>query len=810
MGGMGRFMINVRTRKTGAGPVLHATISAIALVIASHSPALARQSAAAPPPADNSGFDDGEQGIVVTARRRVETAQDVPVALSVVSAETIERTGNFTLGQMQQLVPSLQVQGTNARNTSVNIRGLGANSAAAVDGLEYGVGFYVDGVYYGRPGQSQFDLVDIAQIEVLRGPQGTLFGKNTTAGALNLTTREPSFTPEAVVEGWLGNYGFHQLRGSVSLPVIDDTVALRVSIADTHRDGFLTNVYDGSDAQDYDNFTGRAQLLITPSESVRIRLIGDYSKQKQHISLTLIDDYFTQYANGARIANNVIDRAERTGLALPTTDAFAREGNSNSPFQADMESYGASGQVDWDLGSATITSITAYRWWDWYPRNDIDGTPLSVNLTAHSNNFQRQFSQELRIASDGGNTVDYVAGLYYFWQVIRAEGEFSYGKDYAAWNLNPATASPARIAATDYAMNGFEADWFSDPRTKSYAAFGQADWHITDALTLTGGLRYTHEDKKGGFSQTWVAGNDLSVLSGQALIDARAARNAVNPEFGFSAKLKSDAVSGLITASYKVDDDAMLYASYSHGSKSGGLNLTAGGAARPVVNPEKVDAYEIGLKSQFFNRQLTVNAAAFLTDVSDFQANITEPVVGTNNVIQYIANIPKVRSKGVEADISFAPSRWFSLSASGAYVDAEYVSYANAPQAPESMNTGATQDLSGVRLPNVSKFTYTLALNVAQPIDGGDAELYGRADFMHRSSFNASATNSIYSELPGYGVLNGRIGVRLAQGSFDLSVWARNLTNKNYYVARTAGTFGFITGNVGDPRTFGGTVRVRW
>jgi len=810
------------TRVTGTPALLRSGVAVAALIAAV--PVLAADgNATAEGAAEYSvGYADEGEAIVVTARRREESSQDVPIALSVVSAQALEQTGNFTLNQVQQLVPSLQVTGSNPRNSNINIRGLGANSAvAAGDGLEYGVGFYVDGVYYGRPGQSQFDLIDLQQIEVLRGPQGTLFGKNTTAGALNITTREPSFDPELTAEGSLGDYKFHQIRASGSLPIIADKVAVRLSVADTHRDGFLTNLFTGDDAQNYDNFTIRGQLLIKPVEDVKIRIIGDYSKQKLDLILNVVDGYFSTYANGTRIPNNIFDRAARTGYDLPTGNVYSREGNSNSPYQANMEAYGVSGQVDWDAGPATLTSITAYRWWDWFPKNDVDGTPLSVQLKGQMWNFQRQFSQEFRIASNGENKIDYVAGLFYFWQKVRGYGETQLGKDNAEWNLNPATIPAQTIVNTDLALTDFQANSFSNPQTKSYAAFGQVDWHITDALTLTAGLRYTHEKKDGVFSRFQVpSGLDLSGLPADQLAAIAAIRN--NPanqvsDMSFSARLKDNAVSGLATLSYKVTPDVLVYGSYSRGSKSGGLNLTAGGLTRPVsdsskigtVDPEKVDAFEIGLKSQFLNGKVTFNVAAFLTEITDYQANVTEQLAGFPNPVQYIANIPKVRSKGLEGDIAFAPSKWINLSASASYTDAKYVEYTNAPQAPERANEGAIQDLSGMRLPGVSKFTYSISADVAQPVND-HLEAYARADWLHRSSFNISPMNSIYGDIPGYGLLNGRIGLRTSGSGIDVSFWVRNLLDKNYYIGRNGGPFGLISGTPGDPRTVGGTLRVKW
>lgn len=748
--------------------------------------------------------DDAGGEIVVTARHREESAQDVPVAISVLNSESFEKTGNFTLNQIQQQVPSLQVVNTNPRNTNITIRGLGANSSLAVDGLEYGVGLYLDGVYYGRPGQSQFDLVDLQQIEILRGPQGTLFGKNTTAGAINITSREPSFTPELTAETTLGNRNFHQIRVSGSAP-LSDTVAVRLTVADTHRGGFLTNVYDQSEAADYDNVSLRGQLLWKPSSDLKVRLIGDYSKQQQHFILNVIDGVFTRFADGTPIANNILDRVARFNLPLPSYGAFRRLGNVNSPFQANMESYGVSAEADYDFGGAHLTSITAYRWWDWHPANDGDSLPLSVITQAQQQNFQRQFSQELRLSSSGKRFIDWQVGLYYFWQVVRGYGATAYGSDFATFNL-PATTPPATAATVAAAMTNLKTATYSDPRTKSYAAFGQIDIHLAEPLTLTAGLRFTHEDKTGSFSRFIApgSGGDRSLLT-----PAQQAQFAVS-DIAFTTADKRDALSGLVTLGYKVAPDALVYATYSRGNKSGGLNVTAGGAGHALIRPEKVDNFEIGLKSQFLDKRLTLNAAAFLTKVRDYQANISVPVGNTSTFIQYIDNIPEVRSRGIEADLSYAPSEWVNLSASAAYTDARYVSYRNAPNAPENNPAvNPVQDLSGVALPGVSKFAYSFAADLARPVGEG-MEAYAHADWLHRSSFNSSGTNSIYAVVPAYGVLNGRIGLRTAGGKYDFSLWARNLANRNYYVSRGASNnYGLITAALGDPRTFGATLRVK-
>jgi len=759
---------------------------------------------AAAPDAPAGDAAEGAGEIIVTARRRDEDAQSVPIALSVVDARALAATGNYSLGQIQQLVPSLQVFSFNPRNTNVNIRGLGSNVALTNDGLENGVGIYIDNVYYGRVGQSQFDLVDLAQVEVLRGPQGTLFGKNTTAGAINITTRAPRFTPDLSAEASVGDHGYYQLRGSVSGALIGDVLAARLSIADTYHDGFLTNVHDGSKAQDYQNFSVRGQLLIQPSSTVSIKLIGDYARQKQHAVLNLLAGYFGRYDDGTAIANNFADRVTRAGYTpLPLTP-FARAGDSDSHYQANMKSYGLSGQLDWDLGGAALTAITAWRWWDWDPANDGDATGLPIITRAQQANRQRQFSQEVRLASKGHNRIDYVVGAYYFWQIVRGYGATAYGSAAANWYLPTVPAATANAA-----LNGFEANSVSTPATKSAALFGQGIWNVSDALKLTLGLRYTHEQKQGGFSQYWVGGTDVATLPAATAATVIALRNQFNPVTSYATRFTDDSLSLLANVSYRIAPDVLVYASYSRGSKSGGLNLTSLPAGvTPEVRPERVNAYEVGLKAQALDHRVTANIAGFWNDISDYQTAITDQAQGSPVYRQYIANIPHVRSRGIEADLAFAPTRRLSLTASGAYTEATYLRYTNAPQAPERLDLGATQDLSGKPLAGVPKFTYTLGADLSQPLADRDGlELYGHADFSHRSSFNTSATNSRYAQVAGYGVLNARIGIRTAQGHWDLSVWARNLTDSRYFQTLSAGSTGLVTALIGDPRTVGATLR---
>jgi iron complex outermembrane receptor protein len=780
--------------------------------------------AGVPDAADAEPAADGD--VVVTARRREERAQDVPIALSVVNAQQLGVRGDFRLDQVQQLVPSLQVFSFNPRNTNINIRGLGSNVALTNDGLENGVGVYIDNVYYGRVGQSQFDLVDLDRVEVLRGPQGTLFGKNTTAGAINISSRLPKFDWGFDGQADVGNYDYRQVRGSVTGPLIDDLAAIRVSGAYTERSGFLYNTTTKRDVHDYRNFTLRGQLLLTPAAGLTARIIGDWGQQDQECCINVLVAPFTTYDNGTTIANNFLARTARLGYT-PIFDPFARRTDANGVFKANMNTWGISGQLDYDLGGAAITSITALRHWNWFPGNDSDYISLDINVQNHLANAQRQFSQELRIASTGTRTIDWVAGLYYFFQNVRGFGRSEFGSD-AALALFPNASDQVVLSngqtLASVATNGLLSAQASDPHTKSYAAFGQATWHITPSLNLTGGLRYTHEDKYGSYSNVRLFAPAIPTGTTQAQIDRiTAIRASLSPVQAFSADSKDDSVSGVVTLGWKPAQDVLLYATYSRGSKSQGLNLTNrptinGTPVNAVIDPETVNNYEVGLKSQFLDRAVTLNLAAYRTDVDNYQTTIVQQVTGQLIYVNYIANIDSVRSQGFEGDLAWRVAPWLSFTGSVAYTDAKYTDYPNGPTPVEDLNpttanpAGTPQsDFKGKPLAGVPKWAASIGGDLSQPLNDAGAEVYLHGDWSYRSSYYTVASDSRYGLVPGYGIVNARLGVRLGQdGRYDLSVFARNLFDKDYYQTLGVQAYGLVTATLGDPGTYGATLKVRF
>jgi iron complex outermembrane receptor protein len=731
--------------------------------------------------------------VVVTARHRTEDAQKVPAALSVLGGALLAKTNTTNIAQVSQLVPSIQFTFFNARNANINIRGLGNNVGLANDGLDPGVGFYVDQVYYSRPATATLDLVDIDQIEVLRGPQGTLFGKNTTAGAINITTASPSAKPSAVAEITGGNWGYFQAKGSISGPILGDVLSGRISAATTTRAGLLTNVYNNNKVNDYRNLTVRGQLLYKPTDDLKFRLIADYGKQFTNCC----DEVLAGVVASPIAGKDFLSFAHYFGYT-PVVDPFARKADTNSQIQAKQETGGISLQADWSLPKAVLTSVTAWRFWNWWPANDSDYTPLSVMVRAQNGDYQNQLSQEFRIASAGTNLIDYVGGLYFFREQIAAVGAQQYGNAGSYFLLS--SAVPAAVA------DGYALDYHSSYNTTSYAAFGQATWHVTDKWNLTGGLRYTYDDKSGRFIQVASGGVPLT----GPLAPYASLRAKLGASTAFAIKNTKGDLSGQANVSYQVTPNILAYANYARGYKSGGLNLTQlPPGASPVIKPESIDSAEAGLKTRLFDRRLTVNGDIFWERDENYQANVFDPVL----IKMYLSNVPEVRSQGAEVDVQAQPTDNLSLYGSVTFEDATYAKYPAAPCGLEHANLSFC-NLSGRQLAGTPRWAASLGGEYSHPLPLGaqETEAYLGVDYTYRSGVNSSATDSVYTALAQISLVNARLGVRARDQRWDAYVWSKNLGAAKYFtfVSPGVGNTGALYAQLGDPQTYGVTLRVKY
>ncbi len=751
--------------------------------------------------------DSGE--IVVTARRRQETAQDVPLAISVVGGEHIDNTGAFNVGRLQQLTPTLQFYSSNPRNTAVNIRGLGAPFGLTNDGIEQGVGIYIDDVYNARVASATFDFLDVKQIEVLRGPQGTLYGKNTTAGAINITTNQPTFDFEGKAEVSFGNLNFVQAKAAVSGP-ITDTLAARLAVSSTNRRGTIYNVTSKQWVQGQDNLGLRGQLLFKPSDALSITLAGDYSEQ----DAACCGSVYVRTGTTQRAADRQFAAlAAAQGYTVPSTNPYDRLTDLDATLQAGNKIGGVSLKAKWDIGPGTLTSVTAWRFWDWQPQNDRDFTGLPIVTKSQNPSQQDQYTQELRY-NYSGDRLDFVLGAFGFYQRIDTQGTEQHGSASTKWNLAPSNA-----LYNSNVLNGLTALNTQYLKNTSVAVYGQASWKVTPELTLQPGVRVNYDKKDGFYQRRVFTASGSEILIDGTTSPVKTAQLGIFTPQTISPKFSDWNFSYDFTASYKVAPGILFYATYAKTFKSGGINqngVPTDAANNPIlgaatVKPESVQHYEAGLKTEFWDRRAILNLSAYRTDIKDYQANVNNGQFGV--LRGYLANAGAVRSQGVEADFSVRPSERFNVYVNGAYTDATYRKFVDAPCPPElsgGASSPANCDISGQRLPGVSKWSLSFGLEANAPVTflEQEGQVYFGYDGSYRSNFSSNPTPSIYTWVDGYSLSNFRVGFRTDDG-FDIYGWVRNAFDQNYIdqLFVGPGNTGLIAGLPGDPRTWGVTLR---
>ena len=770
-----------------------------------------------------------EGAIVVTARRRQETSQEVPLAISVVGGEHIDSTGSFNVGRLQQLTPTLQFYSSNPRNTAVNIRGLGVPFGLTNDGIEQGVGIYVDDVYNSRVASATFDFLDVAQIEVLRGPQGTLYGKNTTAGAINITTRQPTFDFEGRAEVSVGNYGYKQAKAAISGP-LSDTVAARFAVSSTDRRGTIWNTTSNRWIQSQDNIGLRGQLLFQPNADLSITLAGDYSAQ----DAVCCGSVYVRTGTTQRALNRQFAALSAAlGYAPASTNPFDRVTDLDSTLNAGNKIGGVSLRAKWEIGDGTLTSVTAWRFWDWKPENDRDFTGLPIVSKSQNPSQQDQYTQELRYNYSAGS-IDFVAGAFGFYQRIDTQGTEAHGSASSRWNIAPSNP----LSGDPTVLDGLTALNVQYLKNTSLALFGQLSWKVTPELTLQPGVRLNYDKKDGFYQRRVFDGSGAEILLDGTTNARKTAQLAIFTPQEISPRFSAWNFSYDFTASYKVAPDVLVYATYAKTFKSGGINqngVPTDGANNPIlaaatVKPESVQHYEAGIKAQFLDGQATLNLSAFRTDIADYQANVNNGQFGV--LRGYLANAEAVRSQGFEWDFSVRPGERFNAYVNGAYTDARYRKFVDAPCPPElsgGTTAGAGQtpgapgvpgslspancDISGQRLPGVSKlsFSFGAEANLPAKLLGQEGEVYLGYDGSYRTAFSSNPSPSAYTWIDGYSLSNFRAGFRTEAG-FDIYGWVRNAFDANYFEQLFVGpgNTGLIAGLPGDPRTWGATVKVEF
>ena len=709
--------------------------------------------------------------IVVTATKRVQSLQDVPIAVNAFNADTIEVAGINNAGDLAILTPALNINvNTNPFAARMIIRGVG--TAQTDPALEPSVGLFIDGVYLGRTGLGMSDLTDIERIEVLQGPQGTLYGKNTNAGAISVITKKPNFEEsEGYVEASVGNYSMSKLTASASGPLTQN-LAYRLSGNINQRDGYYDNSA-GVDFNDADDWNIQGKLQWEPTESLSILLSG--SRVERDTTCCGADAVQTESVNNELVAQ---------GLSPDSNDPYDYNVQSNADNRFAMESDLLSMTIDYDAGWGAIKSITAWNDYSYRVDQDPDRSELDI-LTLSNDKFSGDsFSQELRFTASPTDNVDYMLGAFYLEQNTKRGGDEPFvfiGDDIITIGSQQDLPFPLPFNFLVQPGDSLTVDMNQDAETIAF--FGQGTWHIGDQWHITGGLRWSDEEKKSDlFSQTYSTAFSNQIL-GASFLDS------VSTPIDATLERSSDNVDWMLSAVLDISDDSMVYASAGTGTKSGGFQTVNGTADDREFDDEDTTTYELGIKSTLLDARLRINAAAFYSEIEHFQAQRQlETGLGT-----YVSNEAKVETSGVDFQVEAAPMPNLVLSAGLLYMHKYQIT-----DGPEK----------GADLPFTAEFSGTVAATLVFPL--GDGGIYWRTDYSYMDDHTtnvASATQLRDEDYDNRNLINSKLGWR--NDSWNVSVWGKNLSDDKYAM-QTALPFlvsGMEAYFLAPPRTFGATVR---
>ncbi|NQX93853.1 MAG: TonB-dependent receptor [Erythrobacter sp.] len=691
--------------------------------------------------------------IIVTATRRAQDVQDIPIAVTAISPQALDNQGVDNIREVTDLAPSFTSSQAQIASGSVVLRIRGVGTTSNNIGFESAVGIFIDGAYQSRPGVALNEFVDIERVEVLRGPQGTLFGRNTSAGALNITTKRPELGEfGGFLNAGYGNFNEVSLQGAVNVPITEDTLALRVTGAFRERDGFLDladrngNIFD--DTNDVDQYLIRAQLGFESDSGIRGRLIGDFSNS-QSSCCGAVELYQSPFVTGGAYAAVGLGANGGNGQPFVSTNPVGasdfrevlgnRVASASFAPTADIDNYGLTGEIEFPLSdSADVIFIGSYRKFENEEFYDSDFTALDIFNVGIDGEIET-FTAELRIQGEAfGGKLNYMIGGFFADEQIDSTTTFLLGSEYDANTgaLFGGLAGPTPIETfTGFSPNGTRTLNRFQQDAQSYAIFTNNTLEITDGLELTVGLRYIWEEKSGGFTQT-ETNNQIcpATLAANASGNVPAALQGglfALGCFGFAAPadLPEAAVAPLVrTFQEDFDDEELiytvrlgyefpsapvnLYASFTHGIKAGGINLDTTAAllgASAQFDSEEVDAYEIGFKSRLIDDALTLNIAAFYEEFQNFQ------VLEFTGLAFETFNVPVAESRGIEIESLWKVTPEFSITASTTILEASYPDDCAGTQT----NVLSVAALCGFDLTNAPRFVAILGANYDQPIGNG-------------------------------------------------------------------------------------------
>jgi iron complex outermembrane receptor protein len=750
----------------------------------------------APPAASGDRLDE----IVVTAQKRDQNLQDVGVSIAAFTGDQLKDLGVTSAERISESVPGVQVYSYLGRQPTFVIRGIGVQDFAP--NVAPAAAVYLDEVYLGSNILTGFQIFDTDRVEILKGPQGTLFGRNTTGGAVSYSTRRPTDTLEGYAEGTYGNYRAFSLDAAVSGPL---TPTLKARLAGRYASqarGYYTNDWTPADtalprspllfnprrrAGEQESWAARGLLEYGGGGAVKL-LLNLHGGETTGDVLPLTSIGFTSIAGAAQPCA----ATPLTGVRDPRFcgDTFGYTDLDGDPYRVRVDfvgrnrehNLGASLRGEFDLGSATLTSITSYDDARKRAFTDTDGAPHH-ELNQLRDTRLEQYSQELRLASDGGGPLYWIAGLY----GAREKVDLRFF----------GTLSPllGLTNFTDPALAGRVADQLElnfSQDTLSAAAYGHAEWKATDRLTLVAGLRYSHEDKDFESRSEWIYSDGLAPSRAPVNFGSTPADAAVVDD---SATYKS--FSGKIGLNYKPSDAVLLYGSISRGFKSGGFDGDFA-FTRQQLEPfeeEVLTAYEIGVKSTLIDRRLFLNGSLYHYDFDKPQVRVAQVDTVTGLPFNQLRNLAKARVTGMEIDATLRPARGFDLRAGLAWIDTR-------------IDDPAQPVFDGNDLPLAAKFSANLLARYQFAVGGGwDMAL--QVDGKYNDAFFLNAENTPYLKERPYTLVNARVSLLSSDSGGDLALWGRNLTKESFAVQSFA-LFGAYSVAYNAPRTYGATIRIDW
>ncbi|MFQ5660759.1 MAG: TonB-dependent receptor [Gammaproteobacteria bacterium] len=793
--------------------------------------------------------------VVVTAQKRAEDVQDVPISISTFTGDFMEDSGIDTLQELGQFTPNLSLtQSSQVANNRIIMRGVGSVGNNAI---EPSVAVFIDGVYYPRPASVVGSLTDLEMVEVLRGPQGTLFGRNASMGALNIRTRKPTEELEGQFRISMGNFGEKRFSGAVGGGMTDN-LSGRLSFHHTDRDGYGDNHFvlrnNKGEVGAWNDTTLRGKIYFTPADNLEMTLTADYTKVENEGTVIEVksDTVLPQFLTTLATVLSPVPLAP-LGPTPDVTDTFDFNINQDNKDNAVDEQWGISADIQWKVGGHTIRSITSYRDWSNDTFESVLRLPADLlnRVTAYDT---ETFSQELQLLSPTGGKLEYVAGLYFYDEDYAIDQNFDIGPDFCSAATNivagqvfqtvlttalaggapPAAAQAAAVAAATGALGPFglptslatnagvgcslfpqagAIDGQFNQDLTSYAAFGQLTFNVTDTLRLTGGVRWTRDEKDGSFStviNNFIVGPTPTPPPGTppgSGLGLRAPENLPN------LKTNNVEVTWLVNSSYNFSEDIMIFASASTGFKSGGFNSE--GANRVlatnerVFDSETVDNYEAGFKSSWFDNRLIANVTYFHTEISDFQDRQFD---GVNFIVQ---NAGDLTQQGVEMEFRTQPIEQLFAVLGVSYLDSEFDSFPNATNLPAivaaSQAAGVLpppRNLTGLRNHFSPKWQLSLVAEWSDALPRTTMKWFVRSEYNFTGDQNlgAETNQNPQTRQEAYNIVNARAGLRGADDKWEVSTFIRNAFDAEYCQTMFNQPIGTTLGLV-DPVTLGGLQR---